>query len=161
VRRRAVAAGVLVLTLLVVGCQREQRRFSEIAPASGRPLEGRPDGPNPYGGNAWAAAEGKQLFTLFNCVGCHGHGGGGMGPPLIDREWRYGGRPAEIYATIVEGRPDGMPAFGGKLTDTQAWQLVAYVQAMNGQLRRDVRPGRGDTMSVRPSEQSGMPEPAR
>jgi cytochrome c oxidase cbb3-type subunit 3 len=52
-----------------------------------------------------------------------------------------------------------MPAFGGKLTDTQAWQLVAYVQSMSGQLRRDVRPTRSDDMSVRPSEQSGMPKP--
>jgi cytochrome c oxidase cbb3-type subunit 3 len=51
-----------------------------------------------------------------------------------------------------------MPAFGGKLTVQQAWQLVAYVRALSGQLRMDIRPGRGDHMQVKPSEQRTKPE---
>src|SRR5207253_2077767 len=83
---------------------------------------------------------GKQLYARLNCVGCHANGGGGIGPPLMDPAWIYGGFPSAIYESIVEGRPNGMPAFGGRLADSQAWQLVAYVQALSGQLRRDVRP---------------------
>ncbi len=42
--------------------------------------------------------------------------------------------PENIYATIINGRPNGMPAFGGKIPPQQVWQIVAYVQL-------DVRPG--------------------
>jgi cytochrome c oxidase cbb3-type subunit 3 len=31
--------------------------------------------------NAYMVSEGKRLFSAFNCVGCHAHGGGGMGRP--------------------------------------------------------------------------------
>ena len=159
--RRALALACL-LALAATGCQREQRRFSEVAPSSGQPrrLEQNPDTRNPYEANAWAVAEGKQLYARFNCVGCHANGGGGMGPPLMDPEWIYGGFPAAIYESIVGGRPNGMPAFGGKLADSQVWQLVAYVQALSGELRRDVRPGRDDHMAMRPSEQAGLPRTA-
>ena len=171
--RLAAVTCLLVAVLGALGCQREQRRFSEIAPASGRPDRPRAAGfnpgdrrapaevRNPYGDNAWATSEGKTLFVNFNCVGCHANGGGGMGPPLMKEKWIYGGQPIEVYASIVEGRPNGMPAFGGKLTDSQAWQLVAYVQSLNGEPRRDVRPSRSDDMQVHPSEQSGMPKPGR
>jgi cytochrome c oxidase cbb3-type subunit 3 len=165
---RSVIAIVLA-GALVGGCQREQRRFSEIAPAGGQPrvldLGAVGDGQrppawqvSPYESNAWATSEGKQLYVSFNCVGCHAHGGGGMGPPLMDDKWIYGGEPENVFASIVEGRPNGMPAFGGKLTVQQAWQLVAYVRALSGQLRMDIRPGRGDHMQVKPSEQRTKPE---
>ena len=77
-----------------------------------------------------------------------------MGPPLIDENWIYGSEPENIYATIIQGRPNGMPAFGGKLGDQQVWQLVAYVRALGGLVRKDLRPGRNDNMAVRPSEQA-------
>ena len=32
---------------------------------------------SPYQENAWGMAEGKRLFSFFNCVGCHANGGGG------------------------------------------------------------------------------------
>jgi cytochrome c oxidase cbb3-type subunit 3 len=110
---------------------------------------------NPYEGNAYAVSQGKQLFTWFNCVGCHGHGGGGMGPPLMDDKWLYGSRPQDIFTTIVEGRPNGMPSFRDRIPEQQVWQLVAYVRSMSGQLRSDVLPGRSDEL------QSGEPEVAR
>jgi cytochrome c oxidase cbb3-type subunit III len=161
----------LLLALVFTGCERERRRFSEIAPASGRPQPqantelqpGSPGAPGaqsnttvpaPYGENAWAIAEGKRLYTWFNCVGCHAQGGGGMGPPLMDEQWIYGSAPDIIHATILEGRPNGMPAYGGKLADQQVWRLVAYVRALGGLARKDVRPGRNDDMAVRPSEQA-------
>lgn len=107
-----------------------------------------------YEGNAYAVSEGKRLFSQFNCVGCHGHGGGAIGPPLMDAQWIYGSEPENIFASIVEGRPNGMPAFGGKISTTQVWQLAAYVRSMSGLLRKDVAPGRDDALQVAPQEQA-------
>jgi cytochrome c oxidase cbb3-type subunit 3 len=72
----------------------------------------------------------------------------------MDDKWIYGSEPEHIHATIVQGRPNGMPAFGGKIADAQIWQIVAYVRSMSGLLRKDVRPTRNDHMSVGPSEQA-------
>ena len=52
-----------------------------------------------------------------------------MGPPLMDAAWIYGSGLASVYATIVQGRPNGMPAFGKRLSSGQAWQLAAYVRS--------------------------------
>jgi len=59
----------------------------------------------------------------------------------------------QIYATIVQGRPNGMPAFAGKLPATQVWQLVAYVRSLSGWIRKDVAPARDDAMQVKAQEQ--------
>ena len=90
----------------------------------------------------------------MNCVGCHFHGGGGIGPPLMDEKWIYGSDPLQIFSTIVEGRPNGMPSFRGKLNDDQVWKIAAYVRSLSGQVRKDVAPGRDDDMSGPPPESS-------
>lgn len=166
--------GALVLALLALAaCEREQRRFSEVAPSAGRPERARPGEPAPggarvvaslgypYDDNAWAIGEGKRFYQAYNCNGCHANGGGGMGPALMDAEWLYGSEPQNIYTTIIEGRPNGMPAFGGKVPDQQIWQLVAYVRSMSAQSRFDVRPGRDDHMRVKESELGRRPEQPR
>lgn len=109
---------------------------------------------NDYEENAYALAEGKRLFAAYNCVGCHAHGGGGMGPPLMDSEWWYGYQPEQVYASILQGRPNGMPAFMGKVPDHQIWQLAAYVRSMSGLARKDASPGRNDDMQTKPPEHS-------
>ena len=75
-------------------------------------------------------AAGRQLYLAMNCVGCHSHGGGGMGPALIDDTWIYGGEIENIAATIREGRPNGMPAYRGFLPEEQIWQIAAFVRSM-------------------------------
>jgi cytochrome c oxidase cbb3-type subunit 3 len=97
--------------------------------------------------NAYAVTQGKRWYRWFNCNGCHAQGGGDSGPPLMDKQWRYGGSAAQIVATLRQGRPNGMPAFEGRMTDEQLWQLAAYVRSMSGQLRTDVAPGRSDGLS--------------
>lgn len=109
---------------------------------------------NPYEGNAYAISEGQRLYQWFNCVGCHSHGGGGMGPPLMDDKWIYGSDPENIFATIVEGRPNGMPSFRGKIPEYQVWQIVAYVQSMSGAVPKDAASGRADEMFVKKPEQT-------
>jgi cytochrome c oxidase cbb3-type subunit III len=156
--------GALALVLLLAACEREQRRFSEVAPAAGRPERARPgllSARHPYDENAWAIGEGKRLYQAYNCNGCHASGGGGMGPALMDAAWIYGSEPQNVYTTIVDGRENGMPAFGGKIPDQQIWQLVAYVRSMSAQSRFDVRPGRDDHMRVKESELARRPERPR
>ena len=81
--------------------------------------------------NAKAADEGATLFTSMNCDGCHGGGAvGAVGPSLTDGRWRYGGADADIYRSIAEGRPKGMPAFAGVLQPAMVWRLVAYIKSL-------------------------------
>jgi cytochrome c oxidase cbb3-type subunit 3 len=156
----------LVLVLALVGCKREERDFHglssaavskppvrevELVPGGVVPAD---SGPGPFEENAYAVSQGKTLYNQYNCSGCHFQGGGGIGPPLMDADWIYGSRPANIFETIAEGRPNGMPSFGGKIVPDQIWQIVAYVRSMSGLLRKDVAPGRNDDMQVRPQEQS-------
>jgi cytochrome c oxidase cbb3-type subunit III len=156
---------VLLATIALLSCERENRRFREVAStASTTPVVmqselraggGAPDETidHPYLRNAWAMSEGKRLFSWMNCAGCHSpNGGGAMGPPLSDEEWIYGVEPENIFATISGGRPNGMPAFGGKLSNQQIWQLVAYVRTLSGLQRKDVKPSRSDAMMGKESE---------
>ena len=154
----AFALGALVLA----GCDREERHsrakpVTETIPAGESPDTIYPGtGTAPpldaraalYDNNAPALAEGQMLYTQMNCVGCHSHGGGGMGPALMDDEWRYGGRIDQIAATIAEGRPNGMPAWRGKLTQDQIWKLAAYVRSLSGQPSKDAVSSRADAMSA-------------
>lgn len=88
---------------------------------------------NPFEGDPAAVQEGKQLFAAMNCVYCHGAQASGlMGPALDAPGWRYGGTPAEIYNSIHDGRPKGMPAWGGRLPPDQIWKLVAYIESLGG-----------------------------
>jgi cytochrome c oxidase cbb3-type subunit 3 len=164
VHRTIVLVIYFVLCISVSGCKREQRQFtappatfkpyvvtmSEIHPGSGgppQPLQ------NPSDQRAYDANEGKRLFQQYNCSGCHFNGGGGIGPPLMDAQWIYGSNPENIYDTIIEGRPNGMPSFRAKIPDDQVWKLAAYVRSLSGQLRKDVAPTRNDDMNARRSEQ--------
>jgi cytochrome c oxidase cbb3-type subunit 3 len=158
--RLAAAVCAVALGLTIAACEREERRFREtppgVSPSHVRVSEIQP-GPTvttppttgPYENNAYAIAEGKRLYSWFNCVGCHANGGGGEGPPLMDDKWIYGSAPANIFNTIVEGRPNGMPAYGGKLPNYQVWQLVAYVRSLSGLVPKEATSARSDHMQAR------------
>lgn len=87
---------------------------------------------NPFAGDPEAIAAGRRHFAAFNCNGCHAPlGGGGMGPPLSDGTWIYGGEPAQIYLSVMHGRPAGMPAFSSMLTEKIVWELAAYIDTLD------------------------------
>ena len=143
-RRGRITAICALGLALVVACEREKRRFNDASPSAPAyaavtldTLQPGVPSPeltvkSPSEGNAYDIAQGKQLFAQWNCSGCHSHGGGGMGPPLMDNEWIYGSSPANIYLSIAEGRPNGMPSFGGHIPDAQIWEIVTYVRALGG-----------------------------
>ena len=71
----------------------------------------------PYRNNAYQMTRASGSTRWFNCKGCHADGGGDLGPALMDGWWRYGPDPVSIFASIRDGRPHGMPAFGDKPDD--------------------------------------------
>jgi cytochrome c oxidase cbb3-type subunit 3 len=157
---------LLTLGLALAGCPREKRDFRSSEAANARPAPLRmvslqPGKPlpsqaksGPYEGNAWGINQGERLYEQYNCVGCHFHGGGGIGPPLMDEEWIYGSSGQNIHDTIVEGRPNGMPSYGGHLPDDQIWMITAYVRSLSGQVPKAQRPTRSDEIFPHPSEQA-------
>lgn len=156
-----VTIAVCLFALGTASCERESRPIDRLSGATAQPpvltdLHAGPSPPgaelSPFQQNAWGMAEGKRLFTFYNCSGCHANGGGGMGPALMDDKWIYGSRPANIFESIVEGRPNGMPSWRNKIPDAQVWQLVAYVQSMSGHAPAAAMPGRADHL------RSGTPE---
>ena len=87
---------------------------------------------NPEAGDPAAIQRGMQAFVSMNCVGCHApNGGGGMGPALSERQFIYGREPANIYLSIQQGRPNGMPAWGQMLPANATWDLVAYIRSIS------------------------------
>lgn len=163
-RRTAPLLAVAALAAVALGaCQRETRyfepptkalpptpvRMSAIQPgaiATNTAIEEK------YEKNAYALSEGKRLFGWYNCSGCHANGGGDKGPALMDNVWIYGSNPAQIYSTIVEGRPNGMPSFGGHIPENEVWELVAYVRSLSGLASSGAAPNRPDSMHVKKPE---------
>ena len=151
-----------VAALTLSACDREEHHsrakpIGETVPAGESPPTIFPGSSNApaldvraslYDNNANAISQGQQLYMQMNCVGCHSHGGGGMGPPLMDDEWRYGGRIDQIATTIAEGRPNGMPAWRGKLTEDQIYDLAAYVRSLSGLPSKDAVSSRSESMSA-------------
>jgi cytochrome c oxidase cbb3-type subunit III len=134
---------VLAIVTVLPACDRDARgpawRRRRRRPAHGAAAPARAGragrvaarGPNPFAGDSRAIAEGRRLYDWMNCSGCHFEGGGGIGPPLMDDDWIYGGRrPTQIFDSIASGRANGMPAYGDKLPPEQIWQIVAYVQSL-------------------------------
>lgn len=146
----------LIALLLLLGCQEgaeEPRAGNQrVTPGINPQLPPHPQfvqvGPdamhvdtlrNPFEGDERARAEGERLYQQYNCISCHGGGGsGGIGPTLDDSRFKYGGSPAEIFQSIYEGRPNGMPVWGGRIPDDQIWKLVAYLQSLSAPNLRTV-----------------------
>lgn len=156
-----LALALLGAGSLLAACDRERREYHGPAPMPAKdgvgqvsptslhvggapaPVAKDPQGAR-YEGNAFHISEGKRYYEWFNCYGCHAAGGGDIGPPLMDEEWRYGGEIEQIRASILQGRPNGMPGFSGKIPDQQVWEIAAYVRSLSGNVPKDAPMSRGD-----------------
>jgi cytochrome c oxidase cbb3-type subunit III len=144
--KRVWLISLVLVALFLPACKREERAFD---PASSLRLK---EPASDFDQNAYLLSEGKRLYSAYNCNGCHSMGGGGMGPALMDDKWIYGGKPEEIFTTINDGRPNGMPSFRGRVPDSHIWQLAAYVRSLSGKVRKDAAPTRDDHLQGRPPE---------
>ena len=145
--RCALTLAAASLALVVAGARAQDAQDSNDVPTTTDsplsvpattlfPGNGHAPAENPtakqYQNDPKAIADGGQLFNWMNCSGCHFHGAGGMGPPFFnDGHFIYGGRLDQIYASIYQGRPNGMPSWGQKLSSQQIWSLAAYVKALS------------------------------
>jgi mono/diheme cytochrome c family protein len=95
------------------------------------------------------AKTGDQIFTAAGCAGCHTFGPAGsngtIGPRLDELKTQAGkiepGKSAEEYiresledpgAFIVQGYPNAMPSFKGRLTDQQIQAVIDYLLQTGG-----------------------------
>ena len=156
---------LICLAFAIIGCERETRTLVQ-SPEVSAPITSASAAKAATEGqrmdrNAYSLAEGKRLFDWYNCSGCHAYGGGDKGPALMDGVWIYGSEPKAVFTSIVDGRPNGMPAFGGRIAEYEVWEIAAYVRSMAGLARSDAAPGRNDTMQTKPAEQRTEPQSPR
>ena len=87
-----------------------------------------------------ANAMGQRLF-LNECAQCHGSDAGGAKgfPNLRDKDWLYGGDPATIETTILNGRNGVMPALGAAIGgEAGIMEITNYVRSLSG-LKHDAK----------------------
>jgi cytochrome c oxidase cbb3-type subunit III len=82
-----------------------------------------------------AAIEAGRVTFNSTCVACHlaslrgkSESPAAIGPDLTDTIWIHGGKPTEIYGTIVNGvLVKGMPTWGPVLGARKIAEVTAYV----------------------------------
>ena len=86
---------------------------------------------------------GQRLF-LNSCAQCHGSDAGGAKgfPNLTDGDWLYGGSPANIKTTLINGRAGVMPPFS-QLDSKQIVDVANYVRSLSGLPADDLKAARG------------------
>ena len=85
-------------------------------------------------GDAQAMAIGERLF-MNNCAQCHGSDARGSKgfPNLTDNDWLWGGEPAMIKTTLVEGRQGNMPPMAAAVgTADDVRNVAQYVLSLSG-----------------------------
>jgi len=104
-----IALGLIMLVSLLMGCQQQNRELTA---------------------EQKALRLGSQLFDK-SCASCHGARGNGLGsrggPSLQGPDFRYGNTPDAIRQSILQGRPDAMPAFDTVFTAEELDNLTDYV----------------------------------
>ena len=99
-----------------------------------------PEPPNPVVADAASIGRGQALFAQ-NCVACHGNTGQGDGPAAVslnppppDFTLPHTAYHSDgyLFTAIRDGLPgSAMPAWGGKLTEPQEWDLVNAIRQYN------------------------------
>ncbi|MEQ8820021.1 MAG: PQQ-dependent sugar dehydrogenase [Sumerlaeia bacterium] len=73
--------------------------------------------------------DGAALYQRY-CAGCHGsEHQGASASSLADNTWKYGAAAADFFRNTKRGIiQEGMPAFGGGLSDAEIWAIAEYVE---------------------------------
>ncbi len=129
-RRRTILCALLCWGL--IGCKTKSAAETKI------PQE-EVDRKNPVESNPTSIAEGKRLYGATDCALCHGKDGDGKGVLAKDinmnlHDWR---KPdslshftdGELSYLVLKGK-GRMPAYDGKETPEQVWQIINYVRSM-------------------------------
>jgi cytochrome c oxidase cbb3-type subunit 3 len=74
---------------------------------------------------------------------CHKKTGeGDVGPNLTDKAWVYGFDIKDIFSSIKNGRPNGMPEHASKLNPVEIQQVSSYVVQLP--FIQGTKPAQGD-----------------
>lgn len=79
-----------------------------------------------------AINEGADLFAQW-CASCHGsEGGGGMGPSLVDEQYRYERTDTTLgaFEIVHRGGAGAMQSFASRLTQDEMLRILAYVERL-------------------------------
>jgi mono/diheme cytochrome c family protein len=109
------------------------KQADKAAPADDVAVADRTLQGNPFAKSAVAVIDGRKIYLKNGCSGCHGMGGGGgMGKPLIDDEWKFGSDDQTLFKLIRGEIPNQtMPnAIGKVLTDDEIWKVLLYVRSV-------------------------------
>lgn len=89
---------------------------------------------NPYTGDLEAIKEGRRIYFLYSCNGCHGGtGGGGMAAasPIFDDQWEFGSDDETLFKLMRGEIPNQlMPAVGKNMTDDEIWKVFAWIRSL-------------------------------
>jgi len=134
--RSYLVSGAVILAELagLAGCQgsSQKEEGKQAGPVATAAAGGKRASTNPFSKSVDAVLEGRKLYLTYGCAGCHGMGGGGgMGKPLIDDEWRFGSDDPTLFKLIRGEIPNQtMPnTIGKSLTDDEVWKVLIYVRS--------------------------------
>ena len=89
-----------------------------------------------------ALEKGKGIFNT-NCIVCHKKTGeGDVGPNLTDKAWIYGFDIKDVFYSIKNGQPNGMPEHASKLNPIEIQQVSSYVLQLP--FIQGTKPAQGD-----------------
>jgi mono/diheme cytochrome c family protein len=103
---------------------------------------------SPYADYQSVAQEGRDKYLAAGCNGCHGMGGGGMGPPLTNQVWVYGKDDDTLFRLIALGSDElqkqgyvrkgsenvvgPMPPMGSIVkSNDDMWKIIAWIRSVN------------------------------
>ncbi|MHB8882553.1 MAG: c-type cytochrome [Thermodesulfovibrionales bacterium] len=85
---------------------------------------------NPYAGKAKMVKEGQKIYD-YNCKSCHGEGAkGDVCPDLTVKKKKFGNSDAELFKTISQGLPGGMPNWDKTLGTEKIWKIITYLRSL-------------------------------
>lgn len=134
--RSDLVSGLVWAALVLAGCNGSKADGKDDKKAeSGAKVAtaGNPASGNPFSTSVDAVLEGRATYLKYGCAGCHGMGGGGgMGKPLIDDEWKFGSDDKTLFKLIRGEIPQQtMPnAIGKSMTDDEVWKVLLYVRSV-------------------------------
>lgn len=87
-----------------------------------------------------AVKVGQRLFLNY-CATCHGSDAQGTTgfPNLADNDWLWGGDPASIKTSILQGRTGAMPAWQAALGDQGVDEVAEYVLSLSGRAQDEAK----------------------
>src|ERR1700712_5692321 len=87
--------------LLFVGCKESPTKDEAGKAAPAAAAKSTETSGNPFAKSGEAVVDGRKIYLKMGCAGCHGMGGGGgMGKPLTDDEWKFGSDDQTLFKLV-------------------------------------------------------------